>query len=60
MKQNINWLITHDGTVTNEPFGNECLRCGAYHKIKLPISVDEFIKISKAFIALHKLCKESQ
>ncbi len=50
------WIVTHDGS--RNPMGHQCLRCGAYHKLedRLPMLIDEFIKIGKAFINLHKHC----
>jgi len=49
-----NWIITHDGR--SKPFGHECLRCGTYHKLPNKMSVKEFLRVARAFIALHKLC----
>ncbi len=57
-KESINWIVTHDGI--QNPFGHQCLRCGAYHKLPDRLPIDEFIKIGKAFINLHKLCKPNQ
>jgi len=53
----VDWIFTHDGTLN--PFGHECLRCGTYHKLPDPLPVDEFLKIAKAFINLHKMCKKN-
>ena len=50
------WIISHDGT--QKPFGHECLRCGAYHKLPDKLPVDKFLKIAEAFIKLHKLCEQ--
>ena len=33
-----------------------CERCGESRALKLPMSIDDLGKLSKAYIALHKLC----
>ncbi len=55
-KPNVDWIFTHDGTLN--PWGHQCLRCGAYHKLPEKLPMDEFIKIAEAFINLHKMCKK--
>lgn len=35
-----------------------CLRCQGTFSLPLPMDVDELAKKTKAFIALHKDCKE--
>jgi hypothetical protein len=55
-KKPIDWIVTHDGHFN--PFGHQCLRCGAYHKLPDKLPVNEFLKIANAFISLHKFCKE--
>ena len=35
-----------------------CLRCGGTHTFVLPMSVDNFAKVIKAFVALHSYCVE--
>lgn len=36
-----------------------CKRCGEKHQLEMPISIDEYVRKSKAFIELHKNCKKS-
>jgi len=38
--------------------GEVCLRCQGVFSLPLPMDVDELVKKTKAFIALHKDCKE--
>ena len=52
-----NWIVTYDGS-GDRPFGHECLRCGAFCKIGALIPIGDFLKISQAFIKLHRQCKE--
>lgn len=51
----IDWIVTHDGKLN--PFGHQCLRCGAYHKLPAHLPLDDFLEIAQAFIGLHKLCR---
>ena len=51
----VDWIFIDDGNLS--PWGHECLRCGAYHKLPENLPMDEFLKIAEAFINLHKLCK---
>ena len=57
MEKKIDWVVTHDGRFN--PFGHQCLRCGAYYKLPDKMPVEEFVKIAEAFIKLHSLCKGS-
>ena len=47
-------VVAHDGT--RRPFGFECLHCGAVLGLALPVSVDEFVAASEAFLARHRAC----
>jgi len=37
-----------------------CKRCGDIQTIPLPIPIDIFVAMSKAFVKLHKHCKEER
>jgi hypothetical protein len=58
MKQSrhTDWIVSWDGSHSEYPYGFQCLRCGALHGVHLPIPLDDYITMSKAFIALHAFC----
>jgi len=37
-----------------------CLRCKEVHRIKMPMSNDEYVRKSRGFILLHLDCKEPE
>lgn len=48
-------VVVHDGS--RHPFGFECLHCKALLGITLPISTDEFVAASNAFVVKHRDCQ---
>ena len=54
----VDWIIAYDGTKGDEAYMLKCLRCGAKQKFMLPVSIDYYLDIAKAFEREHKRCKE--
>ena len=48
-------VVIHDGS--HQPFGFECLHCGARLPIGLPVSVEELLAASDRFTKRHWGCK---
>lgn len=56
MARNTDHVVAHDGT--RHPFGFECLHCGGRLGLTLPVSVDEFVSASEAFVKKHRDCQK--
>uniref|UniRef100_A0A6M3JTB5 Uncharacterized protein n=1 Tax=viral metagenome TaxID=1070528 RepID=A0A6M3JTB5_9ZZZZ len=53
------WIIAHDST-DSYPYMLECLRCGAIQMFKIPILVDYWVAVAKAFEAAHRKCRQEE
>lgn len=48
------WIVVHqDGLVI------ECQRCGATDSAKLPIEIERWLAIARAFVKRHRACRTS-
>ena len=52
------WIIVNDGTKGRDAYMLHCLRCGAVQRFELPISIDYFVNVGKAFQKEHGKCRE--
>lgn len=52
------WIILHDGT-DGRGLRYECTRCGRVYAPALPLEVEVFVALSKAFTRHHKRCRPS-
>ena len=57
-KKNISWIVCHDGS--RRPFGCECLRCGAYDQIGLPVDLSVLTVRLRMFSDQHRGCKDTE
>ena len=57
---NPTWIICHDATKGADAYAMECLRCGAKHRVALPINVTLYIAMGRAFEKMHGKCKEKK
>ena len=57
---NPTWIICHDATKGADAYAMECLRCGAKHRVALPINVTLYIAMGRAFERIHGKCEEKQ
>ncbi len=59
-KQQPDWIIIHDGTQGDLAYAFSCLRCGNVQKITLPIEVDCYVAMGKAYVKSHRKCKAAE
>jgi hypothetical protein len=60
MRKKPDWIFCTDGSNPRLPFvGFWCERCGAQQPVTLPLSVDAYIAMCRAFEKHHKNCPES-
>ena len=50
-------IICHDATGGEMAYAMECLRCGAVQRVTLPMSVDCYRALAKAFAREHRNCQ---
>jgi len=53
------WIIGHDDT-SETPYMLECTRCGATQTFTLPIRVDYWVDVARAFKKAHRKCRGSE
>ncbi len=56
MKQD--WIICHDATQGDMAYACECLRCGDVQKVAMPISINCYVALARAFAKQHKHCRQ--
>jgi len=52
------WIVAHDGTKGEMAYALECRRCGAIQKVVLPISVNCYVALARAFAREHRQCRD--
>lgn len=57
MKRNTDHVVAHDATQGDMAYALECTNCGAVQKVALPISLDCYVAMAKAFGKTHARCK---
>lgn len=57
MHKQCDWVVVHDGTQGVNAYALECLRCGQMQKVAMPISIDCWCAMAKAFERTHRHCR---
>lgn len=59
---NTDWIKAHTGEAhgpqDDMAYAMECTRCGDIQKVTTPIAIDCYLAMAKAFIKLHRGCKD--
>ena len=51
------WIVVYDGSSGGKrPMTHACLRCGTEYTPALPMPVDLFVAMGRAFIRQHRAC----
>lgn len=51
------WLIVEGEGDKDQIIRLECLRCGTFHPIALPMNTRAFLKLARSFLVLHADCQ---
>ncbi len=52
------WIIAHDATQGDDAYAVECTRCGIIQRVALPITIDCYVALAKAFGKSHRYCRD--
>ena len=54
---NADWIVCHDSTHGELACALECRRCGTIQRVVVPMEVDVYVALGKAFERIHRHCR---